>query len=152
MKNIKTLRNLVGNIPLILCAAGVLVLDSEKRLLLQKRGDDGNWGIPGGCMEIGERVEETAKREVYEETQLHIDHMKLFNVYSGDEQHHIYPNGDEVYFVNVVFISTAYSGEMVADNIESKELRFFGIDELPMNIAPTNKPFIEDLKMMLANE
>lgn len=50
-------------------------------------------------MEIGENVEETAIREVYEETNLHIQELNLFKIYSGQQQHHVYPNGDEAYFV-----------------------------------------------------
>jgi 8-oxo-dGTP pyrophosphatase MutT (NUDIX family) len=45
---IKNLRNLVGNIPLILCPAGVIILENKKRVLLQHRTDNNTWGIPGG--------------------------------------------------------------------------------------------------------
>ncbi|MEA3320901.1 MAG: hypothetical protein U9Q88_12915 [Bacillota bacterium] len=72
------------------------------------------------------------------------------NVYSGGQQHHIYPNGDEVYFVNVVFFSSTFSGHLKADGIESAEIRFYNIDELPVNISPTNKPFIEDYKKFIS--
>lgn len=146
MEYIKSLRQAVGNMPLILCAAGVIVTDSNNKILLIKRSDDGNWCIPGGVMDVGESIEETAKREVLEETNINIEEMKLLNVYSGGQQHHIYPNGDEVYFVNVVFFSSTYSGDFKVDGIESAEIKFYNIDELPENISPTNKPFIEDFK------
>ncbi|WP_205825346.1 NUDIX hydrolase [Bacillus sp. RO1] len=150
MEYIKSLRQAVGNMPLIICAVGVIVTDSNNKILLIKRSDDGNWCIPGGVMDVGESIQETAKREVFEETNINIEEMKLFNVYSGGQQHHIYPNGDEVYFVNVVFFSSTFSGHFKADGIESAEIRFYNIDELPENISPTNKPFIEDFKKFIS--
>lgn len=54
-------------------------------------------------MNLGETIYETVKREIYEETGLEINELEIFNIYSGEEQHHIYPNGDEVYYVNIIF-------------------------------------------------
>ena len=150
MEYIKSLRQAVGNMPLIICAVGVIVTDSNNKILLIKRSDDGNWCIPGGVMDVGESIQETAKREVFEETNINIEEMKLLNVYSGSQQHHIYPNDDEVYFVNIVFFSSTFSGHFKADGIESAEIRFYNIDELPENISPTNKPFIEDFKKFIS--
>lgn len=148
MDYIKDLRMAVGNRPLIICAAGVIIIDSNNKILLIKRSDDGNWCIPGGIMDVGESIQETAIREVFEETNMNIEEMKLLNVYSGKQQHHIYPNGDVVYFVNVVFFTSTYSGQLKPDGIESAEIRFYSIDDLPDNISPTNKPFIEDFKKL----
>lgn len=143
---IKTLRKLVGHIPLVLCAAGVMIIDEKNGVLLQHRNDNNTWGIPGGIIEPGENIEEAAKREVYEETGLNVDEIKLFNIYSGEEQHYTYPNGDEVYFINIVFITKIYQGDIVADGIESKEVSFFDIDNLPQEINPTNITNLQELK------
>ncbi|WLR42208.1 NUDIX domain-containing protein [Bacillus carboniphilus] len=149
MVNILELRKVVGNVPLTVCAAGVLILDDQNRVLLIKRGDDGNWCIPGGVMDTGESVYESTKREVFEETNMTLNQMDLFNVYSGQEQHHIYPNGDEVYFVNIVFITKSFSGMVQTDGIESKDFRFFELKQIPLDLSPTNKPFLEDLGLYL---
>jgi 8-oxo-dGTP pyrophosphatase MutT (NUDIX family) len=141
-----TLRKLVGHIPLVLCTAGIIVFDNQKRVLLQRRSDNNHWCIPGGCVEPGEIVEEAARREVFEETGLVVDEMKFFGIYSGEEQHYTYPNGDEVYYVTTVFIANCYSGSIVLDEEETKELKFFSVDSLPDNITPTNIPIIRDLK------
>ena len=62
------IRKLIGNKPLILCACGCLIFNEENKVLLQRRKDNGLWGNPGGCMEFGETIYETAIREVQEET------------------------------------------------------------------------------------
>ena len=49
-------------------AAGILAVDDEGRLLLQRRRDTGQWAIPMGKMELGETPTECAVRETHEET------------------------------------------------------------------------------------
>ena len=146
MDYIKELRKKVGNSPIILCACGCIIYNENNEILLEERVDDNKWGLPGGCMELGETIEETAYREVLEETGLKVENLKLFNIYSGKKEHHIYPNGDEVYFVNIVFETNKFSGELhIADN-ESKSLKFFGIDKIPKQITESCKCIIDDLK------
>jgi hypothetical protein len=54
MTYVSELRNLVGHRPLLLAAAGVVVVDDLGRWLLQWRVDDGLWGLIGGALELGE--------------------------------------------------------------------------------------------------
>ena len=81
MDYILQLRELIGHRPILVVGAAILVVDSQKRLLLMKRSDNGCWGPPGGATEPGERVEEAAKREALEETGLQIGEMSLYGVY-----------------------------------------------------------------------
>jgi len=136
MAYIKEMRKMVGHRPILSCACGCLIFNDKGQVLLQKRSDDGLWGNPGGSMELGETIQEAVIREVKEETSLKLraDDLKIFAIYSGENQHHIYPNGDEVYFVNIIFKTSTYSGELKSDS-ESMELRFFDIKELPNNIT-----------------
>jgi 8-oxo-dGTP pyrophosphatase MutT (NUDIX family) len=129
----------------IVCTAGVILFDQEDRVLLQRRGDDNNWCIPDGAMMPGETVEEAAVREVYEETGITIDKMEFLNIFSGQEQHHIYPDGNEVYFVSTIYTSKEFHGNIIADGVESKELRFFEINDLPTTLSPTNRPMLRNL-------
>lgn len=139
MDYIKEIRKLVGTRPLILCTCGCLIFDGEGRVLLQKRSDDNLWGNPGGCMDIGETIYETVKREVFEETGLEVEELEIFNIYSGEQQHHIYPNGDEAYFVNIIFKTNKFNGKLHIKDGESTELNFFKIQDIPNNLT---KPFI----------
>ncbi|WBW94720.1 NUDIX hydrolase [Oceanirhabdus sp. W0125-5] len=132
-------------------AAGVIIVDEKNRVLLQRRTDNNKWSIPGGCMELGETTEETAKREVFEETNLVVEGLSLFNVYSGEEQHWIYPDRNEVYFINIVYITNRFNGTMKVDGVESKELKFFEIDKFPQEITPSNKPILRDVKNRLVH-
>lgn len=138
------LRKIVGQRPLIQCGTSVIISNKNK-ILMQLRTDNNKWGLPGGSIEIGERVEETAIREVEEETGLSINlkDLNLFGVFSGERQHYIYPHGDEVYNVVTVYITSAYSGELNIDNEETSSLKFFKIEELPIEINPPDIEVIE---------
>ncbi|GKX68235.1 NUDIX hydrolase [Inconstantimicrobium mannanitabidum] len=137
--------------PVNINGAGVLLIDKDGKVLLQLRTDSNSWGIPGGCVNVGESLQDAAKREVYEETALIVDDLQLFNIYSGEKQHWIYPDGNEVYIINTVFISNSFHGIMKADEVESKELKFFNINNIPTEIIPTNVPILEDLKSRINN-
>ncbi len=77
MNYVQELRALVGHTPLILVSAGVLLFDDVGRVLLQRRTDDGLWSIPGGAMEPGESLEDTARREVREEVGVAVGELTL---------------------------------------------------------------------------
>ncbi len=60
---------------------------------LQKRQDNGQWGFPGGAMELGESAEQTVLREVLEETGYIVQVDDWQGVYT--QYDYTYPNGDE---------------------------------------------------------
>ncbi|PCR99526.1 ADP-ribose pyrophosphatase [Lactococcus fujiensis JCM 16395] len=133
------LRKKVGHIPMVIACASVIIYDDDKGLFLQKRVDNGNWCYHGGSVEPGETVLEAAKRELFEETGLTAHRMKLYSVASGEEQHFFYPNGDEVYIIDTIFICDDYSGQVKLEKKEVSDLRWFEYDKLPENINPATK-------------
>ena len=71
MDYIHELRKITGPRKLILnCAGAVIVRDD--RILLQRRTDNGKWGLIGGLLEMNETYEEAALREIREETGLEV--------------------------------------------------------------------------------
>lgn len=137
------LRKIVGHRPLLQVGASVIVEDDRGWVLLQKRADNRCWGYAGGSVELDEPVEEAARRELFEETGLTAGKLELFGVFSGKELHYIYPNGDEVSNVDIVFVCREYSGILKCQDGESEELRFFPPDGIPENLMP---PIIKPLR------
>lgn len=139
---IQFLRKYVGHQPLQMCGAGVLVENEQGELLMELRADNHCWGTVGGAVELGESVEDAAKRELLEETGLIADELELFAVFSGEDTHYVYPNGDEVHVIDIVFICRRFHGALKPQASEVEELRFFPIHRLPENISPPQRTTI----------
>lgn len=118
--------------------ASIIVEDSQGRILMQQRRDDGTWSYPGGRIEIDETVEDGARREVREECGLEVGDLRLLGVFSGKELNHVYPNGNEVCGVDIVFVSSDYSGQLQSGDGEAARMGFYPIDSLPQPISPMN--------------
>lgn len=148
MGYIMDLRKYVGKRPILMPAAGAAIINKKNEILLQRRTDNKCWGIPGGSMELGETFEETAIREVKEETGLSVNRLELFNIFSGEDLHYIYPNGDEVYITTAVFLCNDYSSDLKRDEEETLELKFFKLNELPYekDLNPPDRTIISKLK------
>ena len=132
---IMDLRTIVGHRTLLQIGASVIVEDSQGKILLQLRKDNHCWGYAGGAVELDEEVEEAAKRELYEETGLIANKLELFGIFSGKDMHYVYPNGDEVSNIDIVYICKDFSGTLRCQENEVEELKFFDRDEIPENIS-----------------
>lgn len=127
----------LSHIPFIQTGASVIVRDERGRILLQQRSDNGLWGLPGGCQELGERLEATAVRELHEETGIRVreDDLILINTLSGEARKRVYSNGDIVYNNTSLYLVDINSKDLaIKMNAESIRLEFFGIDNLPENM------------------
>ena len=114
--------------------AAAIIVNENDQILLQSRADRDKWGLPGGCQELGERFEDTVIREIKEETNLDVkeEDLELIAVVSGESRKNEYPNGDVVINNTVLYCIKKYSGELKWDS-ESKEMKFFDLDNLPQN-------------------
>ena len=139
MEYAKKIRSLIGDGELILGAAVSLIEDGSGRVLLVKRCDCGKWGIPGGLMEYGETMEQTALREAKEETGLDIAADGLLGVYSG-----FFSRGSRTQPIVAAFIAHKTGGEMYCDHIETDELEWFGADDLPEIYSEQHKTMLAD--------
>ena len=123
--------------------ASIILADAQGRILLQQRQDDGTWSYPGGRVEIDETVEEAARREVREECGLVVGEMELLGVFSGPELNHVYPDGNEVCGIDIVYVSRDYSGALCAPDGEARQVGFFPPGCLPAPISAMNRVQLE---------
>lgn len=144
MEYFKYLRQYVGHKPIILPGSVVIIFNDQNEILLQQR-HDGSWGLPGGLMDLGESFEEVAKREVFEETGLSVENLKLLNVYSGEKYYLKVENGDEFYSATAVYYTSDVSGEIKIDYSESKDVKYVAMNQLPKRMVGSHREFINDV-------
>lgn len=127
----------------IIVAADVIV-ENEGKILIIRRGGEPYKGmrcLPGGRHEEGERIEETAIREIKEETALDIELTDILGVYSD-------PNRDPRWHaMSVVFIAKVKGGEAKAGNdaasIEWIEANKIELDQLAFDHGKVIKDYLE---------
>ena len=129
------------------CSA--IIFDENKRVLLTRRTDNGQWCLPGGGMDSGESAAEACIREVMEETGLHVRVKRLVGVYSDPHQLIIYPDGNKVFVVALSFEVEIIGGELGLSN-ETTEVGYFTLKEMEsITMLGNHKSRIEDA---LANQ
>lgn len=155
MSYLSELRAVWGTAPLLSVGVSVLVQDDHGRVLLQRRGDDGLWGILGGGLEPGEDFLTAAHRELYEESGLACSNLTLLSLeeglVSGPEFYHRYPNGDEIYLVGMRAHGTlpaeALNDAAPDDSGETLELAWFALDKLPPLPSNINRAGLNVLRV-----
>ncbi len=126
-------------------AANGFIRDKIGKILLQQRADNGFWGMPGGQVELGESVEQSVMREVYEETGLEVRVERLIGIYSepGGYPFMRYPNGTIVHYVTHVFICEPIAGALRLSS-ESTNIGYFAADALPAQTLLSHRLRIAD--------
>jgi mutator protein MutT len=110
-------------------AAGVVLVEQGRVLLVKRRWDPraGSWCLPAGFMEAGETPEQTAVRELEEETGVIAQLTGLFGVYAGFDD-------PRVRAVLILYAAVATGGTQRAGD-DAIELAWYPLDALPDDLA-----------------
>jgi len=90
-----------------------VVFDERGYVLLIRRGNEpfkGSYALPGGFVDVGERVEDSCRRELSEETGLHVGELRLIGVYSDPGRD---PRG---HTCSVAYLARVGRAEVTADD------------------------------------
>ena len=122
-----------------------LIFDEQGRVLLERRSDNGWWGLPGGAMDRGESASEAVVREVLEETGLTVTIKRLVGIYSDPALQVIteYPDGNVVQWVTMAFECERSHGELRLSD-ESTDMNYFAADDLPPKTLPPHRTMVDD--------
>jgi 8-oxo-dGTP pyrophosphatase MutT (NUDIX family) len=127
-------------------SVSAVIFDRRRRLLLQQRSDGGQWGLPGGSVEIGESVAAAVVREVLEETGLAVRPLRIVGVYSDPTLQVVrYPDGNVWHYVNVCFECVVRGGTLTTCD-ETLALEWFPLDALPAALLPNHRIRIRDAR------
>jgi len=127
-------------------SVSAVIFDRAGRVLLQQRSDGGQWGLPGGSIEIGESVSQAVLREVAEETGLRVAIRRVVGLYSEPRRQVIrYPNGNVWHYVNVCFECTVRGGEFQTCD-ETLALGYFAVGRLPRGLLSNHRIRIRDAR------
>ena len=105
-------------------------------VLIERRNEPFGWAIPGGFVDYGESVEDAAGREALEETQLAVELLEQFHVYSD-------PRRDpRKHTLSIVFLASA-TGTPVADD-DAKAIALFNPWEVPTQLCFDHDRILQD--------
>ncbi len=101
-------------------SAVTVAYNEDNDILMVRMKRTGKLTFPGGYRNIGESLEDAAKRECLEESGYVVDDLKLFNVYTLDR----------LRLVWIIFKAKVVSGDFI-DNDEVSEVVFINKHTLP---------------------
>jgi ADP-ribose pyrophosphatase YjhB (NUDIX family) len=112
----------------------VMVIEEDKLLLVKPVYLD-YWTLPGGGVKRGESLDQTARREVWEETGVRLGPLTLLGVYDN-----LY-EGKRDYVV--LFQAGCVSREEVS-SWEVERAEFFSLEDLPADLSPATRLRLEE--------
>ena len=115
------------------------IFKDDKILLTHE--NNGTWAMPGGWCDVLESVKSNTIKEVKEETGLDVETIKIISI--QDRNKHNKPI--YAYGVCKIFVLCNVIGGEFIENIETTEIKYFSLDEIPNNLAEekTNNEQIE---------
>ncbi len=125
-------------------SVAAIIWNGDGEVLLQRRSDNGLWGLPGGSLEIGESVTTAIVREVMEETGLVVEVGRLVGVYSDPSFQVVrYKDGNVVHYINTLVTCRIVGGALRTCD-ETLDLKFFDPARLPGDMLRTHRIRVED--------
>ena len=114
-----------------------VIIECQGGIVLVRRANPPHgWALPGGFVDLGETVEDAARREAREETGLEVELERQFHVYSE-------PSRDpRQHTVSVVFLGRAHGTPVGAD--DAAEARVFRREALPDPIVFDHAAILAD--------
>ena len=111
-------------------AVNAAVFNEKGEILLAKRTDNGLWCIPGGHVDLGETLAQACLRELFEETGLKAEVVRLVGVYSDTKGSLHIAQGPEWHTVRATFLCKATGGSLRPSE-ETSEIKYFDPGQLP---------------------
>ena len=112
-------------------SANVIAVNGHGEVLLIQRTDNGNWAVPGGGMDLGESITDTAVRETQEETGITCEITGLVGIYTNPRHVIRYTSNNEVrQEFSVVFTAKLIRGELRSSS-ESSEPQWVSPAAIP---------------------
>lgn len=94
-------------------SANVIVVNDQGKILMIRRTDNGNWAVPGGGLDLGESITDTAVRETQEETGITCEITGLVGIYTNPRHVIRYTSNDEVrQEFSIVFTARPVGGKL----------------------------------------
>lgn len=116
-------------------SANVIVVNDQGEILLIRRTDN-NWAVPGGGMDLGESITETAVREAREETGIECEITGLVRIYTNPRHVILYTSNGEVrQEFSIVFTARPIGGDLrpSSESVEPQRVSPAATETLPIN-------------------
>ena len=126
---------------------GAFILNENNELLLQKRAvpaEKDHWCIPGGRLEMFEKLEDAVIRETKEETDLDIEIVKLMGICD-----HIIED-ENAHWVATSYLCKIKNGiPKIMEPDKASDLKWFALDKLPDKLTITTKKALSDYNKLM---
>lgn len=126
---------------------GAVIIQGDRALLVRRATEPlrGEWSVPGGVLELGEKLRAGAAREALEETGLHVQIGEVLDVFDS-----IFRDGEgrtQYHFVLIDFLCRPISGEAIAGS-DVSEVRW--VTEAEINGMQLRDSIAQVLRKALA--